>query len=518
MKKVTIQNLTPSVAISIATALFCFGLAAPLAAAERWSIGLTTNDAPIEALVVPGASESALTVLLLGGLQGSDASVDAVRKEVDAFEKLAVARRSFRLIAIPLANPDAKVLQFPPTGTAYRDNTESHVLWRWIGIHAPDLVVITGTGDAPLAAALAQNAVAFVGRIPSRTVPLQSGVLQSLSTPIPISDAHRELDRRRNRSPRTAADELAQVYGHDFNQPTYIQAMALVAQLRLGNTAEVMRLAEPYLNGSRDPFARPSQSALAAHLLFYELAKRTGDARASRLVLRAANSGFTEDGALREFMPLHGGWSDSVFMDIPILAKAGALSGDRKYFDMAARHFAFMQKIVGRPDGLYRHQASTDAAWGRGNGFPALGLALTLTDFPKDHPDYAALLAAFQRHMKALVLLQDENGMFREVLDYPGAYPEYSGTAMIATAMMRGIRKGWLDGATFKPIVDRAWQAVLLRTASDGRLFDVAESTGTRGFMQKDYLRRAAILDLDPRGGAFAMLFATEMAGIGTED
>src|SRR5678815_5521247 len=117
---------------------------------------------------------------------------------------------------------------------------------------------------------------------------------------------------------------------------------------------------------------------------FYEIAKRTGDARANTLVMRAASSGFTEDGAMREFMPLHGGWSDSVFMDIPILATAGALSGDRKYFDMAARHFAFMQKIVGRPDGLYRHQASTDAAWGRGNGFPALGLALTLTDFPKD--------------------------------------------------------------------------------------------------------------------------------------
>ena len=502
----------------IATALFCFGLAGPLAAAERWRIGLTTNDAAIEALVVPGASESALTVLVLGGLQGPDASVETVRKEVDAFEKLEAARRPFRLLAIPLANPDAKVLQFPPTGTAYRDNAESHVLWRWIGIHAPDLVVVAGTGDAPLAAALAQNVVAFVGSVPNRTIPLQSGLLQSLSAPIVVSDAHRELDRRRRRSPRTVADELAQVYGHDFNQPTYIQATALVAQLRLGNTAEVLRLAEPYLSGSRDPFAMPSQSALAAHLLFYELAKRTGDMRASRLVLRAANSGFTEDGALREFMPLHGGWSDSLFMDMPILAKAGALSGDRKYFDMAAKHFAYMQNIVRRPDGLYRHQASTDAAWGRGNGFPALGLALTLTDFPKDHPAYGALLAAFQRHMNALVGLQDENGMFREVLDYPGAYPEYSGTAMIATAMMRGIRKGWLDAATFKPIVDRAWQAVLLRTASDGRLFDVAESTGTRGFTQKDYLRRAAILDRDPRGGAFAMLFATEIAAIGTDD
>jgi unsaturated rhamnogalacturonyl hydrolase len=502
------------IATSIGTALLCIGVAAPLAAAERWSIGLTANDAPIEAILVPGASESAPTVLLVGGLQGPDASVDAVRQEVDAFEKLAPARRSFRLLAVPLANPDTRTLQFPPSGTAYRENAESHVLWRWIAVHAPDLVVIAGGGDAGLATALSQNAAGFVGRIPSRTISLPSGILQSLSTPIPPSEAHRELDKRRSRSTRAAAEELAQVYGRDFSQPTYILAMALIAQLRLGNTADVLRLAEPYLNGSRDPFAMPSQSALAAHLLFYEIARRTGDARAGRLVVRAANSGFTEDGAMREFMPLHGGWSDSVFMDIPILAKAGALSGDRRYFDMAARHFAFMQKIVGRPDGLYRHQASTDAAWGRGNGFPALGLALTLSDFPKDHPDYPALVAAFQRHMKALAALQDENGMFREVLDYPGAYPEYSGTSMIATAMMRGIRKGWIDAATYQPIVDRAWQAILLRTASDGRLFDVAESTGTRGLTQKDYLRRAAILDVDPRGGAFAMLLATEMAGI----
>ena len=450
----------------------------------------------------------------MGGLQGPDASVDAVRREVDAFEKQPAARRAFRLIAVPLANPDAVTLQFPPSGTAYRDNAESHVLWRWIGIHAPDLVLIAGGGDASLATALSQNAVGLVGRIPSRTVPIQAGILQSLPTPIAVSDAHRELDRRRSRSPRTVADELAKVYGHDFSQPTYILAMALIAQMRLGNTAEVLRLAEPYLNGSQDPFARPSQSALAAHLLFYEIARRSGDARASKLVLRAANSGFNDEGSLREFMPLHGGWSDSVFMDIPILAAAGALSGDRRYFDMAARHFAFMQKIVARPDGLYRHQASSDAAWGRGNGFPALGLALTLSAFPKDHADYPALLASFQRHMKALASLQDENGMFREVVDYPGAYPEYSGTAMIAHAMMRGIRRGWLDAATYQPIVDRAWQAILLRTASDGRLFDVAESTGTRGLTQKDYLRRAAILDVDPRGGAFAMLFAIEMAGI----
>jgi rhamnogalacturonyl hydrolase YesR len=477
---------------------------------------LTSNDAGIEAIVVPGPATSAPTVLLIGGLQGKDATTDTVASEAAAFEALAQSRRPFRLIALPLANPDARPLHFPPTGTAYRENTESHVLWRWIAIHAPDLVVIAGNADSGLGEALSQNAVGSVGRIPSVTM-LKPSILQSLPPQIPFSEAHREIDQRRNRSPRAVADELAKTFGLDFNQPTYILAMALIGQLRLGNTANVMRVVEPYLSGSRDSFAMPSQSSLAAHMLFYEIAKRTKDDRAAKLVIRAANSGFTEDGSLREFMPLHGGWSDSLFMDIPILAKAGALSGNRKYFDMAARHYWYMQKIVRRPDGLYRHQASTDAPWGRGNGFAALGLALTLSDFPKDHPEFDAMLRSFQQHMKALAPLQDENGMWREVVDYPGAYPEFSGTAMIATAMLRGIHKGWLEASVYQPIVDRAWQAILIRTASNGILFDVAESTGTRGFNLKDYLRRAAILDRDPRGGAFALIFATEMGGIGID-
>ena len=496
------------------TSLLCLASDGPLAAAERWSIGLTAKDAPIEALMVPGSSATVPTVLLIGGAQGQDASVAAVRQEVDAFEKLPAASRAFRLIAIPLANPDAVALQFPPSGTAYKENAESHVLWRWIGIHAPDLVLIAGNdGNASLTTALSENGVGLVGRIPSRTVSPQSGILQSLTTPIASSEAHRELDRRRGRSPRVMADELAKVYGHEFRQNTYIEAMALIAQLRLGNTAEVMKLAEPWLNGTQDPFARPSQSSLAAHMLFYEIAKRTGDARATRLVVRAANSGFTEDGSLREFMPLHGGWSDSVFMDIPILAAAGALSGERKYFDMAARHIAFMQKLVLRPDGLYRHTPLTDAAWGRGNAFPALGLALTLTEFPVDHPEYARILRSFQDHMKVLASYQDRDGLWRNVIDYPGAYPEISATAMIGFSMLRGVRNGWLPARTYQPVIDAAWRAVNARTGTKGRFVDACEST-TKMKSTEEYLHRAALLGPDPRTGGMAMLFATEMAGL----
>jgi rhamnogalacturonyl hydrolase YesR len=104
--------------------------------------------------------------------------------------------------------------------------------------------------------------------------------------------------------------------------------------------------------------------------------------------------------------------------------------------------------------------------------------------------------------------------MWRNVIDRPGAYPEYSATAMIATAMLRGIRNGWLDRATYEPLVEKAWKAILARTGADGHLVDVCESTGTRGLNYDDYVHRAAIVGRDDRGGGMAMFFATELAGL----
>jgi rhamnogalacturonyl hydrolase YesR len=319
------------------------------------------------------------------------------------------------------------------------------------------------------------------------------------------------MESRLRLSPGELTLRLASAYGHDFDQLTYLPGMALIGQMRIGHVDDVARLAARYLDG-RDNLTGASSLTLAGHLVFAELAERTGDSRYKDLVVKAANTGFNADGSMKESMPYHGEMSDSVFMAIPILAKAGKLTGDRKYFDMAARHLAFMQKLVLRPDGLYRHSPLTDAAWGRGNAFPALGLALTLTDFPKDHPGYAAFLQSYRQLMEKLAPYQTEDGMWKEVIDYPGAYEEFSATAMIATSMLRGIRNGWIDARTYQPRVDNAWRAIKARVGPNGLLLDVCESTNKQNTLD-DYLHRAAILGPDPRGGGMALMFATEMAG-----
>jgi rhamnogalacturonyl hydrolase YesR len=483
----------------------------PLQAAERRDIGLTQQGSRIQAFFVEGETATSPLVILVGGLEGVGNSSRAVEREIQRYEGIAKSRRAFRLIAIPSPNPERSRLQFPPVGLAYRENAESHVLWRWIGSHAPDLVVVAGQ-DFGLAQALSQNVVAGFGRIPASRMEVTDALLAGVPPAPAVSQAHAELDRRDGRTPRQLANELAVVYGHDFDQLTYLPGMALIGQLRIGNTAEVIRLAARYLDG-RDNLSRASSLTLAGHLVFAELAEKTRDARYVDLVRKAADTGFTADGAMKESMPYHDEMSDSVFMAIPLLAKAGKLTGDRKYFDMAARHLTFMQKLVKRPDGLYRHSPLTDAAWGRGNAFPALGLALALSDFPEDHPARDAMISSFVQHMAALAPLQNADGLWLEVVDHPGAYAEFSSTAMIATAMLRGIRNGWLDSRTYQPVVDRAWHAVLARVGPDGVLLDVCESTNKQRTLD-DYLRRTAIFDKEPRGGGMALIFATEMAGL----
>ena len=69
-----------------------------------------------------------------------------------------------------------------------------------------------------------------------------------------------------------------------------------------------------------------------------ELAARTRNPVYLTALRKAADTGFTETGEMKESMPYHDEMSDSLFMATAILARTGTLTGARRYFDMAARH------------------------------------------------------------------------------------------------------------------------------------------------------------------------------------
>jgi len=104
---------------------------------------------------------------------------------------------------------------------------------------------------------------------------------------------------------------------------------------------------------------------------------------------------------------------------------------------------------------------------------------------------------------------QAPDGAWREIIDEPGAYREETATAMLMTAMARGIRLGWLD-RSYRPVVDRAWRALAAHVVGDGTLIDVCASTGG-GTTKRYYFDRPATSGADDRGGAMALFAAMEM-------
>ena len=132
-----------------------------------------------------------------------------------------------------------------------------------------------------------------------------------------------------------------------------------------------------------------------------------------------------------------------------------------------------------------------------------------LSTIPPTHPLREGILTIYRRQMKALVPLQAPDGMWRQIVDLPGSYREESVTAMVLSAMARGIRHGWLD-QTYRPVVERAWRALAAHVMPAGSIVDVCTSTGA-GPTRRFYLDRPAILGADDRGGAMALFAAMEM-------
>ena len=121
-------------------------------------------------------------------------------------------------------------------------------------------------------------------------------------------------------------------------------------------------------------------------------------------------------------------------------------------------------------------------------------------------------MASFLEHLENLRPFQDIDGMWHEVIDYPGSFAELSATAMIGIAIKRGIDSGWLSREIYLPMLNLAWGAVLVRTSLTGEFIDVCTSTGKMQSLDA-YLDRLAIFGRDDRAGGMVMLFANEMAG-----
>jgi unsaturated rhamnogalacturonyl hydrolase len=189
-------------------------------------------------------------------------------------------------------------------------------------------------------------------------------------------------------------------------------------------------------------------------------------------------------------------WLDDLYMSVPCLAQMGALTGERRYFDDAARQIVqFHSKMFVTQNNLWMHgwiqEMSPHPAfhWGRANGWAMMAMAELLTELPSNHPQRAQVLNIFRAHATALRRVQAPSGLWRQLLDRPDSYEETSASAMFVFAIARGIRYGWLSNATFRPVVIRGWNGLTTKVNAMGQVEGTCIGTGL-GWDDTFYLSR----------------------------
>lgn len=211
-------------------------------------------------------------------------------------------------------------------------------------------------------------------------------------------------------------------------------------------------------------------------------------------------------------------WADDLYMSIPFLCRYYRLSGRQEYIDDAAKQLILYHKYLYRPDRkimshVYdvRHRKATEVSWGRGNGWVAFSYSELLRFLPENHGLRDELVKNFNDLCEGYLSLQDENGMWHQVLTDYESYPEASCTSMFACAFARGVRNSWLrEPGKYVDAVAKAWKG-LCSEAIDmhGNVYGICRGSGF-SFSEDYYKNDLGWLLNDTHGTGIVLLAGVE--------
>jgi rhamnogalacturonyl hydrolase YesR len=170
-------------------------------------------------------------------------------------------------------------------------------------------------------------------------------------------------------------------------------------------------------------------------------------------------------------------WIDDMYMITAVQVQTFRATGDKKYLDHAANAMAAYLDKLQQTNGLFFHAADSPFYWSRGNGWMAAGLTELLRSLPPSHPRHDGILRGYRTMMASLLKYQGEDGLWRQLIDHPEAWPETSGTGMFTFAMVTGVKNGWLEASTYGPAARKAWLGLVKYLGPDANISNVCEGT-----------------------------------------
>lgn len=266
----------------------------------------------------------------------------------------------------------------------------------------------------------------------------------------------------------------------------YAEALAWYGASRValhtGNAALAAQLVtrfEPYL-GARRAEIVPSGDHVDERVfgvLPLELFLRVRDPRLLDLGLAAADAQWsmpTPDGITREARY----WIDDMYMITILQVQAYRATGEGVYVNRAARAMAAYLDRLQQPNGLFFHTRESPVFWGRGNGWVAAGMTELLSELDPKHPEHARILHGYRSMMATLLELQSVQGAWRQILNDPTSWRESSASAMFTFALVKGVKRGWLEGARYGNAGIKGWLSTLEWLDAAGNLAEVCVGAG----------------------------------------
>lgn len=212
-------------------------------------------------------------------------------------------------------------------------------------------------------------------------------------------------------------------------------------------------------------------------------------------------------------------WADDLYMSVPFLVRYSQFTGDQKYLDDAANQFFGFKKRLFMPEEKimshvydFKYDSKTNVPWGRGNGWVVFSMTELLEVLPEDHPKRNDLIEFLNTLCEGYLALQDDEGMWHQVLNDHESYPETSCTSMFIYAFSRGIRFGWLKNPEkYAKAIYKAWKGISKTSVdSNGNVYGVCR--GSEFSFIADYYKYELGWNLnDTHGTGIVMLAGIEV-------
>ena len=214
-------------------------------------------------------------------------------------------------------------------------------------------------------------------------------------------------------------------------------------------------------------------------------------------------------------------WADDMYMSVPFLSRYAELSGDERFFDDAANQLLMFKKHLYMPEKKImahmkslRHGRKNDIPWCRGNGWVMFALSELLAKLPPIHEKRGQLIDFYNDLARGYLALQDECGLWHQILDDKESYLESSATAMFICAFVRGIMSGYMEPVLRERAAEaakRGWEG-LARYIIDrgGNIYGVCR--GSSFSFSRAYYRSLMWNYNDTHGTGIIMLAGVELA------